>query len=79
MTAFVRCTAFLSGLGFLGFGLFVATWQLQGVATLAPRDLNLLDHPNLWNQYIGFWFGFGFMTLGAVIDSLSLFCFRWEL
>ena len=76
MTTFVRGFGFLIGFGFMMFGLFVAMLYVEEIPSLTLRELDLLDHPYLWDQYLGMILGFAFMVQGAVIDTLCLACFR---
>lgn len=78
MTAFVRGISFLIGFGLMMFGLLVTTYYVEEIPNLTLRELGLLDHPNLWDQYLGIGLGAALMVQGAVIDTLCLACFRGE-
>ena len=76
MTAFVRGFSFLIGFSLLMFGLLVTTYYVGEIPNLTLRELGLLDHSYLWDQYLGMILGFTLMVQGITIDFLSLFCFR---
>lgn len=79
MTAFVRGIGFLIGIGFMLFGLLVTMLYVEEIPSLTLKELDLLDHPYLWDQYLGIGLGAALMVQGAAIGTLGLICFRREL
>lgn len=78
MPALARGISFLTGLGFMLFGLLVTMVYVEEIPNLTLRELELLNRPYLWDQYLGMILGVAFMIQGVAIDFLSLFCFRGE-
>ncbi len=78
MSTFVRLSAFLVGIGLITFGLLVTMVYVEEVPNLTLRELDLLDHPNLWDQYLGMSLGVAFMVQGAAVSAFGLICFRGE-
>lgn len=78
MPTLVRGILFLIGVGLLVFGLLVTTYYVEEIPSLTLKELDLLDHPYLWDQYLGMSLGVAFMVQGAAVSAFGLICFRGE-
>jgi hypothetical protein len=78
VSTFVRLVSGLVGLGMMMFGVVLALHQLHEMPAISAEGMDLLGHPDTWDQHLGVWFGAALAVAGGTIDSLCLTCFQKE-